>query len=178
LALSACCGSCRPLSESVSEPAAGLNGGFEVVREGLPAQWQVYTPDTVPGAAFRIGFDDADRREGRQALRFDVAACGDEGGWRSPGIAGELQVEPGATYNVSFWLKCEDCRWAAAWGGVDAKTGELERTDASPCEEGDWRRVEASYTVPERYDHLRFQFNVLSPGRMWLDDVRIERADA
>ena len=178
LALAACCGGCSPLSESVSEPVAGLNGGFEVVREGLPAGWNVYTPRTVPGAEFELALDEVERREGERALRFDVATCGDEGGWRSPGLSRELEVEPGATYAVSFQVKCEGCRWSAAWGGVDARTGELERTDASPCEEGEWRRVEERYTVPERYGRMRFQFNVLSPGRMWLDDVRIERVGA
>lgn len=145
LGIGAGCGACSPLSESVSEPAAGFNGGFEVVREG------------------------------ERALRFDVAACGDEGGRRSPGLAREIGVEPGATYAVSFQVECEGSRWSAAWGGVDAKTGELEPSDTSPCDEGEWRRVEQRYTVPERFGRLRFQFNVLSPGRMWLDDVRIER---
>lgn len=178
LSLCPCARGCTPLSESVSEPSAGLNGGFEVVREGLPAQWLVYTPATVPGAEFAFALDEAERREGSRALRFDVEACGDEGGWRSPGLAQEIAVEPGATYDVSFWVRCDGSRWSAAWGGVDAKTGALERTDTSPCEEGDWRRVEARYTVPERYDRLRFELNVLSPGRLWIDDVRVERAGA
>ena len=174
LAFAGCCGGCRPLSKSASEPSAGLNGGFEVVREGLPVQWSVYSPETVPGAAFRIEFDEAERREGLQALRFDVAACGDEGGWRSPGIARELEVEPGATYAVSFQIKSESCRWSAAWGGVDAKTGELERTDTSPCEEGDWRLVEARYRVPERYERLHHV--AVRDVALLLDaQVRVER---
>lgn len=58
---------------------------------------------------------------------------------------------------------------------MDAKTSAYDVTDDSPCEEGEWRQVEARYTVPERFERLRFQFNVLAPGRLWLDDVRVER---
>lgn len=169
------CAACGPLSESARAPDAGLNGGFEVVRDGLPAEWIVYTPATVPDAEFELVLDESERREGARALRFDVSACGDEGGWRSPGLSREFAVEPGATYDVSFQVKSEGSRWSAAWGGVDAKTSAYDVTDDSNCEEGEWRRVEARYTVPERYERLRFQFNVLSPGRLWIDDVRIER---
>lgn len=178
LSLTACEFSCKPLSESVGNAGAELNGGFELAHDGLPAGWNVYTPRTVPGAEFEIALDEGEAREGARALRFDVTACGDEGGWRSPGLSREIEVEPGATYAVSFQVRCEACRWSASWGGVDAKTGELETVDTSPCAEGDWRRVEARYTVPERYDRLRLEFNVLSPGRLWLDDVRVERVGA
>lgn len=176
--LPACELGCQSLSESSHAPEAGLNGGFEVVRDGLPAEWDVYTPATVPGAEFVLALDEEVRREGLHALRFDVAACGDEGGWLSPGLARELPVEPGATYVVSFQVRSEGARWTADVGGVGAKTGELEQLEASSADEGQWTRVEHRVVVPEHYERLRIQFNVRSPGTVWLDDVRVERAGA
>ena len=63
---------CAPLSESVEDASVDLNGGFERVEAGLPVNWIVYTPDTVPSGSFELRFDRADRREGEQSLQAVV----------------------------------------------------------------------------------------------------------
>jgi hypothetical protein len=146
---------------------------FEHARDGLPANWLVDSPATVPSGRFALALDREDRREGAQALRFDVAECSGEPGWRSPGISQELRVEPGRAYAVSFWVKSEGCEWVARAGGVDAKLGAYETIDAA-LPAGEWTRVERVVAVPERYERLRFELGVRSPGRLWVDDVRVE----
>ncbi len=39
-----------------------------------------------------------------------------------------------------------------------------------------WRQFEYVYTVPETYDNIRFELDVVRPGTFWIDDVRIEEA--
>jgi hypothetical protein len=31
-----------------------------------------------------------------------------------------------------------------------------------------------TYTVPAHYSNIRFELNVMAPGTVWVDDVRIE----
>jgi len=167
---------CTPLSEHVEDPSAGWNGGFEQARDGLPANWLVYSPRTVPEGSFDVRLDSEDFREGRQSLRFDVRACADEGGWRSPGIAAEVPGRAGRTYAVRFWIKSEGCAWTATVGGVDAKTG----SSATPCRSDgssrDWHPVECRTTLTAPHERLRFELSITSAGRLWIDDVRIEEA--
>ncbi len=37
-----------------------------------------------------------------------------------------------------------------------------------------WREFEYTYTVPETYGNIRFELNILQPGTLWIDGVRIE----
>lgn len=167
---------CRPMSESIREPGAGPNGGFEVMRDGLPVNWLVYSPSTVPGARFRISLDREEVREGRQSVRFDVEECTGSGGWRSPGLATEVPVDPGATYAVSFWVRSDGAAYRAKAGGVSAKTGRSELLAASPGGPVPWTRVDGVVGVDAAHPRLRFELNVLSPGTLWIDGVRIEKA--
>ena len=35
---------------------------------------------------------------------------------------------------------------------------------------------EREYTIPSPYERVRFELSIRSPGRVWIDDVRIEAA--
>jgi hypothetical protein len=168
---------CAPLSEEIEDPAVGPNGGFEVVRSGLPVNWLVYSPRTVPTGEFALAFDREDFREGEQSLRFDVVACSSTGGWHSPGLAQELPAEPGATYRVRVWVKGSGCDWTVSIGGVAAKTSTYERIASEGYSAGTWHLVERELRMPEELERLRFELSVTSPGTLWVDDVRIEPAN-
>lgn len=167
-------GACRPLSEEVRDPSAGMNGGFEEVQSGLPVNWLVYSPATIPTGSYELLFDDADFKEGQQSLRFHVRECSAEGGWRSPGLTREFPAEPGTTYAVRFWVKTEGCDWKVTIGGVTAMTGEYETLRSSETPAGAWHHVEREYTVKPEYDRLRFELSITSPGDVWIDDVRVD----
>ncbi len=66
---------CNQMSEKETDPSVGLNGGFEVSKNGLPVNWLMYTPNTVPEAVFEIKLDKNVYKEGKKSLRFDVKKC-------------------------------------------------------------------------------------------------------
>ena len=41
-------GGCSKFSESTRDKTAGMNGSFEVTKSGLPVNWLVYSPKTIP----------------------------------------------------------------------------------------------------------------------------------
>ncbi len=96
---------CRRTSESVRDDSAGMNGGFEIIRSGLPVNWLVYTPKTIPTGDYDLIIDTLDYQAGKQSLKFVVRECSPKGGWASPGLAMEYPATPGTTYTVGFWVK-------------------------------------------------------------------------
>lgn len=163
---------CAPKSETVEDPEAGANGGFEVFRDGLPAQWQVYTPRTVPTGAFLITSDSQIRVEGERSLRFDVQACAPDGGWRSPGIAQEWVVEPGV-HRVEVWVRSERAAARVRAGAVTASDGDVVDLPEVTVD-GAWHRVEQEVDVPAG-SRLRFELSVVAPGTVWVDGFRADR---
>ena len=90
---------CTDMSEYVGDASAGLNGSFETYESGLPVNWIVYTPNTVPDGDFEVALVSGETKDGSHSLRFDVRACAATGGWKSPGMAVELNVlEPGTLW--------------------------------------------------------------------------------
>lgn len=174
VALVACIG-CAKMSETVKDPSVGLNGGFEHTRSGLPVNWLVYSPQTIPTGSYELIFDKDDFKEGKQSLNFLVHECSRTGGWYSPGIAQEYPAEAGE-YLISFWIKNEGCDYTVRVGGVTAKTGKNE-VAAKLNEAHAWKHIEHAFTMPEQYDRIRFELSIRSPGTLWIDDVKIERID-
>jgi len=168
------CAGCTQMSEQVEDPGAGPNGGFEITRSGLPVNWRVYSPRTIPEGSYELVLDRDDFREGAQSLCFRVKECSPTGGWHSPGITQELAADADTTYLVRFWIKSDGCDWTVSYGGVRAKTGVLETVDASEVEPGAWRLVERRVPVPAGHERLRFELSITSPGNLWIDDVRLE----
>lgn len=167
-------GACGPLSEEVQNPTAGMNGGFEHVQAGLPVNWIVYSPATIPSGRYQLLFDTADFKEGLQSLRFRVEECSASGGWRSPGITQEFEARSGTDYSISFWIKSQDSEWKVSYGGVTAKTGAYETVTSTDVPAGEWHHVERIYRVPAQFDRLRFELSITSPGNVWIDDFEIE----
>ena len=164
----------REMSETVHDESAGLNGSFEIVRSGLPVNWGVYSPTTIPAGDYELSLDRQNFVHGKQSLKFTIRDCSDTGGWLSPGIFRETLAKPDVTYKISFWIKTEGSAIRAEAGGVSAFEGKyvtlLESYDSIP----EWTKIEYEYRMPESFDVLRIQINGLSPGNLWLDDVRIE----
>jgi len=178
LALGASTWGCTRMSESIEDETAGVNGGFEIVRDGLPVNWQVYSPATVPDADFDLILDTVDFHSGKQSLEFDVRECVCGGGWHSPGIANEYDIVEGSSYRVGFWAKSNGASFTAVVGGVTAFEGEFETMVESSGAISEWTHFEHEFTVPPGNPRLRIQISVKSPGKLWLDDVTIDPADA
>ena len=153
-----------------------MNGGFEHTQSGLPVNWLVYSPSTIPTGNYELSFDEADFKEGKHSLKFLVHECAATGGWHSPGITQEYPAPPGA-YRISFWIKNEGCQYSVSVGGVTAKTGEYEIADSSEETTDSWKLVEHAFTMSRQYDRIRFELSIRSPGTLWIDDVKIEPVD-
>lgn len=161
------------MSAIVKDESVGMNGSFEVTKSGLPVNWLVYTPRTIPTGDYDLVIDTTEHESGRQSLKFVVRECSPVGGWHSPGISKEYPATPGVTYTVGVWVKNEGAEFVVRFGGVSAFKGEYEtvvRTDESI---GAWRHYQLDYTLPSKYDRLRLEMNVLRPGTFWIDDVTI-----
>lgn len=78
---------------------------------------------------------------------------------------------------MSFWLKNIGCEVRLRIRSEKPKVappGILEVLGERELGTNEWRRFEYVYTVPETYCNIRFEVNILQPGTLWIDDVRIE----
>jgi hypothetical protein len=165
---------CARMSESIRKPSVGVNGGFEYTESGLPINWLVYSPSTIPTRKYELSFDKVDFQEGKQALKFIVDECSQTGGRHSPGITQEYPAEPGRSYKISFWIKNDGCDYVVSAGGVDAKTAQLNTVDLSQESTSKWKFVTHELNVPRQFRRIRFELSIRSSGSLWIDDVRIE----
>jgi hypothetical protein len=166
------------MSEHIKDKSVGMNGSFEHTRSGLPVNWLVYSPSTIPTGNYELIFDRTDSKEGNHSLRFFVHECSVTGGWHSPGISQEYPAIPGESYLISFWIKNEGCEYVVEVGGVDAKTGQSEIIISSKETTDSWKYTEHAFTMPQRYETIRFDLSIRSPGSLWIDDVKIEHINS
>ena len=167
---------CSKMSETIRDENAGMNGSFEWTKSGLPVNWRLYTPNTVPTGDFDLIIDQTESKEGTQSLKFVVRECSATGGWHSPGLSKEYHAVPGETYRVSFWIKNEGCEYFIRIGGVSAFDGQYETIVKSRESTNTWKHFEHDYKMPteKEFDRVRFGMSILQPGSFWIDDIRIE----
>ena len=166
------------MSEQVVDKTAGLNGSFEVSKNGLPVNWGMYTPNTVPDADFQIILDKEIFKEGKQSLKFDVKRCSSIGSWKSPGFTNEFsevgKYRGEGRYKLSFWVKNAGTEFIITAGGVSATKGNMITLIKENEQIDDWKLLEYEIDVP-RGRWLRMQLNILRPGIFWIDGIRIEK---
>jgi len=170
--LTSCAG---PMSETIYDESAGINGSFEIVKSGLPVNWLLFTPKTVETGDFDLIIDSSVYKEGKQSLNFVVRECSNRGEWNSPGFCKEYDVIPGESYIISFWVKNNGSEFFVKIGGVSAFEGKYETIVKSNEKIDSWKYFEYKYTMPteEKFNRLRFAMNVLSMGSFWIDDINI-----
>ncbi len=167
---------CMQMSEKETDESAGVNGGFEVTKNGIPVNWLMYTPNTVPDGEFEIVIDKNIFKEGKQSLRFDIINCSSTGGRLSPGFTNEFsesgKFEGEGTYKLGFWVKNDGTKFKIAAGGVSPHKGDMKVLIESVEQVEDWKYLEYKiYVAKER--HLRMELNILTSGTFWIDDVQI-----
>jgi hypothetical protein len=164
---------CNQMSETQTDPTVDLNGGFEVSKKGIPVNWLMYTPNTVPDGKFEIILDKEEYKEGKQSLKFKVEECVSTGGWFSPGFTNQFDVEKESVQNLSFWLKNKGTEFRIMAGGVAPMTGDMKTLIQSSEEINDWKYYEFSVPISVEFDQLRLEVNILKPGTFWIDDLQI-----
>ena len=68
-------GGCNKMSETIQDKTAGMNGSFEVTESDLPANWLIYTPETIPTGDYDLIIDTTEYKDGGQSLKFLVREC-------------------------------------------------------------------------------------------------------
>jgi len=170
--------SCSQMSKQVRDKTAGMNGSFEVTKSGLPVNWLVYTPKTVPKGDFDIIIDTIEYKEGKKSLKFLVRECSSVGGWYSPGFCNEYKANPGEIFRISFWIKNHESEFLIKIGGVSVSKGAYDTIVNSKETINTWQLFEYHYTIPEKMKAIRFEMNILQPGTFWIDDLKIERVES
>lgn len=163
------------MSERTINTTAGINGSFEYSKNGLPVNWLVYTPKTVRDADFKIVLDTNNFKHGKQSLKFDVANCSSFGEWHSPGFTNEFFEYSGPSkYTVTMWVKNDGSTFRIISGGVKSKGGSMKTRIETNANFTDWEKLEFEVDVAQDM-WLRLQLNILSPGKFWIDDIRITK---
>ena len=169
---------CQQMSKVENDASAGLNGGFEVSKKGLPVNWLMYSPSTVPDADFMIELDKRVFKEGKQSLKFIVKKCSSTGGWLSPGFTNEFsgtgKFEGEGVYKLSFWIKNNETKYRVNAGGVAPLEGDMKILVESSEETEEWKYLEYEINIPKDR-HLRIELNILEPGTFWIDDIQIDK---
>lgn len=177
---------CDPVSLREENEAAGFNGGFEVVqpvrgidgaRQGLPANWYFHAEPLLEGDA-ELSLDATDPfGGGGRSLRLDVQEADSVAGAHTTGLFQVVPARALGTYRVGFSLKIRDARALVvirSESASEATPGRVEAYDEVHTGRDTWRRFEYVYSVPEGFENIRFELNVIRPGTVWLDDVGIE----
>jgi len=169
---------CNQMSEIVTDEQAGMNGSFEYSKAGLPVNWGLYTPNTVPEGDFDIITDTTEFIDGKQSLKFNVRACVPDGGWYSPGIYQEFTFDPGKTYLVSWWIKNEGCKYNVILMSIEdyaKRNNGMFQSPQSKDTLGSWQKFESRCTLSKNQNRLRFELGIIEPGTLWIDDIRIDQ---
>lgn len=174
LLLSVACTKYIP-GEKISDPEAGLNGGFELSQNQLPVNWIFYTPEMIENSDFEISLDTNHYKHGSQSLRFDVLAIGDSSK-QFPGFTNEFsevgKFKGKNKYKVSMWIKSEDAAYKIQGGSVTAMGGGLRVLTSRDSETRDWEKLEYEMYIPGG-GWLRLELAILSAGSLWIDHVQI-----
>lgn len=165
-------------SKETVNNASDFNGGFELFEDGLPLNWIVYDREKTRLNDFDVFKDSVNFAEGKASLKFVVRDCSGKPGRYSPGLTGEIKAKADSTYKVSFKVKNNGCKWVVNVSGVSAFNAGDTKVVTDSLTVSDWQSYECLYTMPEKMENIRFELNVLSPGQLNLDDVRIETVQA
>lgn len=161
------------LSESVIDHSVGMNGSFEVVKNGMPVNWLVYTEKTVKEGQFKFSIDD-DSKQGNNSLKFSVVKCSEKGGWLSPGISQEVKVKKSTNYKVTFWARNMGAEILIRINGVSSLKKDVGLSLRTSEIKEDWFEYKFTYKLPETMEKLRIEINIVKPGTIWIDDIKIE----
>lgn len=153
------------------------NGGFEMGRAGRPVNWNVYHKALKKGRV-ELSYDTEDFREGTRSLKFTVNSCSGNGGWESPGLFQEVDVQPNSAYRVSYWLKNSQCAFNVNVNPVsEASPRQGTRVLSQDGLGGEWAEYSTICLTRAEDTKIRFELNITGPGLLWLDNVDVQEVE-
>lgn len=166
---------CNPYTIMIKGDNNKMNGSFETVKENLPVNWYYYSPDKVPNSDFDIISDTIVFTEGKKSIQFFVRKCESAGGWHSPGFFQDFNALHNETYTVSFRVINKGCEFKITLqSSEEGKGGPYETVLQTKDTISEWKYFEFHFKTAPTIDMIRFEANILSPGIIWFDDVKIE----
>ena len=172
--------SCNPYSEAVTDSKAGLNGGFEQSKNGLPLNWLIYSPETISDSEFEVNLDSKIKAEGNQSLRFSVKKAPEKWENRCPGFTNEFfesgKFKGPAKYSISFVAMNLGSRFNFAAGAVDSHDGKMTILVDEQETFSSWKKYHVEVAVPAN-QWLRVELKVCKPGELWVDDFQISKLE-
>jgi len=77
-------------------------------------------------------------------------------------------------YKLSFWIKNDGTEFKISAGGVSGMKGKMNTLIQENDQIADWKYFEYQIDIPkDRW--LRMELNILQPGTLWIDDIKIEK---
>ena len=161
-------------SNELSKPdnEAGLNGSFETTDSGYPVNWAFF-PNPESDDLFQVSIDTTKAQEGKQSLQLYTNQSEKTVGFRSRRVS----VEPGKTYKLSFAIQNDGGnlkvrRIVQDKSGKDNRRSEIIVDTSSAS--SNWETFEETLEVIEGERNVVLIFLVDGPGRLWVDNVRVE----
>jgi hypothetical protein len=176
-----------PLATSVpAAEAPAIAGDFEqAAADGSgPIGWRAVPPPSAADLRAELTWAEGAAHGGDHAvaIRLDPAVDGGETAYNW--TTRVTDVEPGVTYALSGWMKCEDLTSTAAlvlqcWseGGDEMLAFATTEGDYRLTGTRDWTRAWTAITVPAETAHLTIRaVNAAAPGKggaVWFDDLAL-----
>jgi len=174
---------CAASNREIVDKSAGVNLGFETIKEGLPVNWyftqyiETIEQNDRSLNDFDVISDSADFAEGHRSIKWVVRKCAKEGQFKSPGLFQEFEVKPGGDYHVRFKIKSSGLHFKLIITAVALNAKSKEPNGESSLETSEvfeeWSDFNLIKNVPSDMTRIRIELMLLSPGTFHFDDVRI-----
>lgn len=160
------------LAAGVFGAAAGelvVNPGFEALTEsGAVAEWSFWTREKGTG---RVEVS-AERQAGERALRIVHEG---EKDWNLANSR-KTKVAPGASYQISCWMRCVPGKRAGEVNVVGVKDGKVVEwaiARSKAARSAEWRQYRSYFKVPEGIDTVYVRLVGGGQTDFWVDEVQV-----
>jgi alpha-N-arabinofuranosidase len=110
-------------------------------------------------------------KDGKKCLFMEAEGTGGDISWLQP-----VELEPDTEYRLAGWVKTENLKGTTGRGIVIHFDGDLRPTKVLSGT-NDWTLLESTYRTTGRENRVHISLGGwgLATGRVWIDDVRVEK---
>ena len=164
--------SCQRNEVSKDNPAAGLNGSFETVEDGYPANWAFF-PNPESNTFFQAVLDSENVVDGKHSLKLVAKQNDKTTGFRSR----RIPVQSGKTYKLAMSVKADGCtlkvnRIVQDSSGKKNLRAKIIVNTSKPSAK--WEKHEETLSVAEGEAYVLLVFLIDGTGTLWCDNVQLE----
>ncbi|MGC0273930.1 FIMAH domain-containing protein [Pseudactinotalea sp. Z1739] len=148
------------------------NGGFEDVADGMPTEWQLFSPDSAP----HIASSQQHVRSGEWSVQLDDPGASQTAGLRSALV----EVDAGQTYEASVFIYSDSGEPSLYLEFWDSQENRISSQFHISRLVGSWQRVDLRGTAPQDATHasLLVYSSASNVGTSYFDDAAIHEVTA